>query len=68
MERVDCFTFARPKSAILALPLAVIKMLEDLQSRWMTEGLRQCRYSMPRATSRAMPSTLWREGAGTLRM
>lgn len=68
IDRVDCLTLASPKSAIFAVPLLVIKMLDDLQSRWMTEGLRSCRYWMPRAMSSAMLSTLWRDGGGTFRM
>jgi hypothetical protein len=51
IDRVDCFTFASPKSAIFAVPLAVMRMFDDLQSRWITDGLRRCRYSSPRAMS-----------------
>lgn len=56
MERVDCLTLASPKSAILAVPRAVIRILDDLQSRWMMEGFRVCRYSRPRAISSIMLS------------
>lgn len=38
IDRVDCLTFANPKSAILAVPREVMRMLEDLQSLWITEG------------------------------
>ena len=51
IDLVDCLTFARPKSAILAVPLDVIKMFDDLQSRCITDGFRLCRYSKPRAMS-----------------
>src|SRR5712672_3581895 len=40
MERVLCFTLAKPKSAILATPFDVMRIFDDLQSRWMTEGFR----------------------------
>ena len=51
IDRVDCFTLASPKSAILAVPLAVMRILDDLQSRWMMDGFRVWRYSSPRAIS-----------------
>ena len=56
IDRVDCFTFARPKSVIFATPLEVIRILEDLQSRWMTDGFLVCKYSRPRAISSMMES------------
>lgn len=51
MDRVDCFTLASPKSAILAVTLEVTRTLEDLQSRWITGGLCSWRYLIPRAMS-----------------
>lgn len=32
IDRVDCFTLAKPKSAIFAVPREVMRMLDDLQS------------------------------------
>jgi len=51
IDRVDCLTLASPKSVILATPLLVMRILEDLQSRWMTDGLWLWRYWIPRAMS-----------------
>lgn len=56
MDRVDCLTLASPKSAILAVPRAVIRILDDLQSLWMMDGFRVCKYSRPRAISSIMLS------------
>ena len=38
IDLVDCLNFANPKSAIFATPLAVMRILEDLQSRCMIDG------------------------------
>lgn len=51
IDRVDCFTFASPKSAIFAVPFEVIRIFDDLQSRWITDGFRSWRYWRPRAMS-----------------
>lgn len=59
IDRVDCFTLASPKSAILAVPRMVMRIFDDLQSRWMTDGLRRWRYSKPRAISSIMAN--WTE-------
>lgn len=54
IERVDCLTFASPKSVIFATPLEVTRIFEDLQSRWITDGLCEWRYWRPRAISSIM--------------
>lgn len=59
IDLVDCFTFAKPKSAIFAVPFDVIKIFDDLQSRCMTDGFRVCKYSKPRAMSSIRLSWNW---------
>ena len=56
IERVDCLTLARPKSAIFAVPFAVMRIFDDLQSRWMMDGFLVCRYSKPLAISSIIDS------------